>query len=45
MIPIDRVIPTRGELIFIVAIVMVAGWGLIEAVLWLSSFVKFSIVN
>jgi hypothetical protein len=43
MMPIDKILPTRGELIFIALIIMVAGWGIIEFVLWLSSFVRFSL--
>lgn len=41
--PIGRVVPTKGELLIIVFIIMLLGWCAIEFILWLFSFVEISV--
>jgi len=41
--PIGRILPTKGELLIIVLIIMLTGWGAVEFILWLLSFVEISL--
>ena len=43
--PIGRIVPTKGEFMIMVFIIMLIGWCAVEFILWLLSFVEISLVK
>ena len=43
--PIGRILPTKGELLIMVFIIMLLGWCAVEFILWLLSFFEISLAK